>query len=1177
LLLEFPMVFRVFAVWLLAGSAFAASPPWLDASVAAAEEVDTVELPALDVAKARAEDYAGKALGDPPRIGIVAGLSGVAVGQGTADAGRWSQRTDGSLVWRLAVNGPHAIALDFAFSRFRLPAGAELWIRSPDGSDWIGPFTDADNALHKRFFTPMLMGSGAVLELVVPGDRREFVELELSGVNRVYRDLKTATLEKSGSCNIDVACPQGDPYREQIRSVAHYVFQSGSGSFVCTGQLMATTQAGNDATQPVFSTANHCVSTASEVQSMVFYWRYESASCRTPGSAASGQSLSRSISAATQSGASLLATHQPTDFTVVRLNQPVPAAAQAFWSGWDRSENIPGSSVSIHHPAGHEKRIAINTDPLTVTSSCIATTANNTHWRVNNWNQGTTEQGSSGAGLWRGDSKRLIGVLSGGDASCSEPAGFDCYGRLSTAWTGGGSAATRMRDWLDPANTGVVTHDAGSASGLQVSLSSPAFTTLARAGDSIVISAAVSGGSGPYSYAWDTNGDGIFERTTSAAQIELKYASRTSTQVTVRVTGAGGITGQTGRALDVRGPQLAATAAGNPVQVCGNNDGKIDPGELWQQPVSLSNSGNAAFDGGDGLFAVGAASSVSLSIGPNSFGYRGGRSQDGACSYGFIDIATGANAVAPLPVDDADDGRTVVTIGLGGTGFPIYGQRRTQAVMSTNGYVSFSSAETGAQWSNSCTTAFNNGAQGPQLRPLHDDLVVTANPGAGLRYRYFAACPRQPEADNATAQGCHVFQFSGMQRWGGGAIFEFQAIAYERSGQVAYQYRTADPFAGGQATIGIIDSAGIDPLHAGCNAAGSAPASSAICIYSPQALPGTSGPDALRLLQPVRSVPAIAAGASTTVNVPFSIDPGASCGAPFALDFVAAVDGRASSFQRGTVLNGSVGTGCQPVAGCPAQPPPQGSPTSVRQGLYFDPARDGNGLNTVLVPLAGGKTFFGGLWYTGERNYTPTWYQVAGEFAGGGGELSLQRFRNDAAPGGFSVSSTTVGRSWLGFTADGSILLAWDINGHGSGAERLSRLPQPFAQPNHTTAWYNPAQDGWGVAIESLNLGANNLEFVAAYMYDASGAPRWAVGNLPSVAGGTFPMLGFSPQCPGCPRYGDVQERTVPLGPLSIQYSGPTAAQLNSGLQFPANWSGSWNRSNLPIQSIVPPSGASPE
>ncbi|MBE5316080.1 MAG: proprotein convertase P-domain-containing protein [Xanthomonadales bacterium] len=68
------------------------------------------------------------------------------------------------------------------------------------------------------------------------------------------------------------------------------------------------------------------------------------------------------------------------------------------------------------------------------------------------WDQGTTEGGSSGSGLWD-QNKRLVGQLHGGSAACGNDLS-DYYGRLSVSWNGGGSAATRLRDWLDPSGSG---------------------------------------------------------------------------------------------------------------------------------------------------------------------------------------------------------------------------------------------------------------------------------------------------------------------------------------------------------------------------------------------------------------------------------------------------------------------------------------------------------------------------------------------------------------------------------------------------------------------------------------------------------------------------------------------------------------------------------------------------
>jgi hypothetical protein len=80
-----------------------------------------------------------------------------------------------------------------------------------------------------------------------------------------------------------------------------------------------------------------------------------------------------------------------------------------------------------------------------------------THWRIDDWEDGTTEPGSSGSGLWD-QNHRLVGQLHGGYASCTSITS-DWYGRIARSWEGGGSSATRLRDWLDPASTGTMVLD----------------------------------------------------------------------------------------------------------------------------------------------------------------------------------------------------------------------------------------------------------------------------------------------------------------------------------------------------------------------------------------------------------------------------------------------------------------------------------------------------------------------------------------------------------------------------------------------------------------------------------------------------------------------------------------------------------------------------------------------
>lgn len=74
----------------------------------------------------------------------------------------------------------------------------------------------------------------------------------------------------------------------------------------------------------------------------------------------------------------------------------------------------------------------------------------NTHWETI-IDYGAMYHGSSGSPAFDGN-HRIIGQLHGGSLSCVEQIAY--YGRFDVSWEGGGTPQTRLRDWLDPDNTG---------------------------------------------------------------------------------------------------------------------------------------------------------------------------------------------------------------------------------------------------------------------------------------------------------------------------------------------------------------------------------------------------------------------------------------------------------------------------------------------------------------------------------------------------------------------------------------------------------------------------------------------------------------------------------------------------------------------------------------------------
>ncbi len=400
--------------------------------------VESLALPAVDRAKRLAED-ARRAKPGPLRYAIPVDVAVTPESHGT-----WETLADGRL-WRLRVHSPGATDLNFGFTRYRLPAGATLHVWSESRSTYEGPYSDRDHKAHGQLWTPPVPGERAVVELFLPAAAAgEAATLELTRVGTGYRDLfrLAPAPDKQGSCNIDVVCPEGDPWRDPIRSVAAY---SLGGALFCTGQMIADVPG---SFRNFFLTANHCGMSPANAASMVVFWNFESPVC--------GQ-LSGGSLADNQTGATFRASRADADFALLELDDPPDPAFGVFYSGWGRTGTAPVGSVGIHHPDGDEKAISFNDDLLTSGPNCILGGTPNTHWYVDNWEQGTTEPGSSGSGLWNPDNQKLIGFLTGGAASC-EDLEFDCYGKLSASWNGP-SAATRLRDWLDPAGTGAMMVD----------------------------------------------------------------------------------------------------------------------------------------------------------------------------------------------------------------------------------------------------------------------------------------------------------------------------------------------------------------------------------------------------------------------------------------------------------------------------------------------------------------------------------------------------------------------------------------------------------------------------------------------------------------------------------------------------------------------------------------------
>ncbi len=405
------------------------------------EEVAPVTLPKFDLKALQAEDEVNKGRKDIPwRFGTE-----LLVDHNLQNSGKWQTLPNGDRIWRIRYVSKGAKTLNFLFSDFYMPKGGKVYLYNNDHSDLLGAYDEAQNNAERVLGTWLVQGEDIWIEYYEPLVSAGQGKLEIFKVVHGYRTsdgmMKAVTEGDSGACNYDVDCYMGDiDGLKDINKKAVALLITNGDSF-CSGALVNNTS--NDGT-PYLLTANHCYSNPAQ-WAFRFNWISPNPVC-TGGQA----STTNTNYYQTVSGAQLRARRDGSDFCLVEITANMPSAWDLVWAGWDRSDVAPASTFGIHHPAGDIMKACVDID-----APVYATGQGAQLWRVGNWELGVTEGGSSGSPLFDNNG-RIIGQLYFGQAACdgTENNGeYDAYGRFAVSWDTGTTAATRLRDWLDPANT----------------------------------------------------------------------------------------------------------------------------------------------------------------------------------------------------------------------------------------------------------------------------------------------------------------------------------------------------------------------------------------------------------------------------------------------------------------------------------------------------------------------------------------------------------------------------------------------------------------------------------------------------------------------------------------------------------------------------------------------------
>ena len=353
--------------------------------------------------------------------------------------GTWEILPGGRLLlWRLRIVVPGALSLNIGFDRYRLPKGGRLVLHPAEGRQTTWEFTEQDNREHGELWTPVVLTDDLVVELTLPASARHDYDLHCSRIGKGYRFFGEPDGDKSLWCENDVVCPEGDPWRAEIRSVGLYHVQ---GYWFCSGAMVNNTP--EDGT-PYFLTAQHCLPNPvirqydgrllelSESGLRAARWWYI---CRPSDRCDLPRVLSNS------------------DFCLVELEEMPDPAWKVAYSGWDRSGADAQWAVGIHHPWSEEKSISFENDPTTVTSHWgDDVPGDGTHVRVADWDDGILEPGSSGSPLFN-ENHQIIGQCHGTYVliACETEPFPTWYGRFAASWDGGGTSSSSLADWLgDP-------------------------------------------------------------------------------------------------------------------------------------------------------------------------------------------------------------------------------------------------------------------------------------------------------------------------------------------------------------------------------------------------------------------------------------------------------------------------------------------------------------------------------------------------------------------------------------------------------------------------------------------------------------------------------------------------------------------------------------------------------
>ena len=354
---------------------------------------------------------------------------------------------DNIYTYTLGIHSDGAYGIGLIFDNFILSDNSELFFYDRERSMYLGSFNSSNNKSDKIFPVSIIKSDHIIIELSVPEEEIDIVRLNLSTVIHDFTDIMGYYLSEDSvreDCNLNVACPEGIPYQDQINGTIRVTMGGG----LCSASVINNTL--NDRT-PYVLFADHCVS--GSASDYLFLFNYQADTC-TGTFGSENQSVSSSTLLVNEN------IDSGPDFALLQMSNNIPDSYNPYYVGWSKVSTAPQGVFGVHHPGAGIKKITL--DATNVNS-------NGYYWEFQ-YNDGRVIPGSSGSPLFDGNN-RQVGIASYIYTNYCDPSP-DCYcsqqythgyGRFNSAWNMG------LSTYLDPLNSGVDYIDGISISGINIS------------------------------------------------------------------------------------------------------------------------------------------------------------------------------------------------------------------------------------------------------------------------------------------------------------------------------------------------------------------------------------------------------------------------------------------------------------------------------------------------------------------------------------------------------------------------------------------------------------------------------------------------------------------------------------------------------------------------------------